>query len=249
MPGLRPSEIVQAIDNLFGPSRNELQSLAIKHFHQVEVRTLLSLLDDMPRDLLRLPPVDLVEFMRCRAVLAAAVARWSFGDTQPSPNVGSRDPVERIRRLLAQCPDELPPPEPELMFIADENLRAGIEDRIRAAWTSFKVEEWIGATVLAGTALEALLLWKIKQFNTTGSHDFDQLHLAQLISELAKRKLLSEEAAGQARLAKDARNLMHPGRASRSGTECSKATALTGLAGVYRVADEFKRQTVSARPG
>lgn len=248
MQGLRPSEIIQAIDALFGPSRNELDSLAIKHFHQVEVRTLLSLLDDMPRELLRMPAVDLVEFTRCRAVLAAVVARWSFGDTQPSPNVGSRDPVERIRRLLAQCPDELPPPEPELMFIADENLRAGIEDRIRAAWTSFKVEEWIGATVLAGTALEALLLWMIKHTDTTSSQDFDQLHLAQLIHELTKRKLLSDEAAGQARLAKDARNLMHPGRASRSGSECSKATALTALAGVYRVADEFKIQAVNARP-
>jgi hypothetical protein len=85
-----------------------------------------------------------------------------------------------------------------------------------------------------------LLLWKIKQSELTGSQSFDHLHLAQLIAEAVKRKLLSDDGASQARLAKDARNLMHPGRASRTGSECSKATSLTALAGVYRLADEFK---------
>jgi hypothetical protein len=247
MPSLLPSEIVKAIDSLFGLSRNELEPQAIKHIHQVQVRTLLSLLDDLPRDLIQLPASELVEFTSCRAVLAAAVGRWTFGDTLPSPAIGGKDPVERIRRLLQQCPDELPPLAPELPFIDDNDLRLGIEDRIRAAWTDFKAQEWIGSTMLAGTALEALLLWKVKQFDATSppsagqkrKRSFDEMYLAELITEAEERALINSDTASQARLAKDARNLVHPGRAARSGTECSKATALIAFAAVYRIVDAF----------
>jgi hypothetical protein len=170
-----------------------------------------------------------------------------LGDTHPSPAIGGKDPVERIRRLLQQCPDELPPPAPEFPFIDDDDLRLGIEDRIRAAWTDFKAREWMGATVLAGAALEVLLLWKLKQSEVTSTQSsrqgpqrsLDELHLAELIGKAGERKLIDTDAASQARLAKDARNLVHPGRAARSGTECSKATALIALAAVYSVVDAF----------
>ena len=165
----------------------------------------------------------------------------------PSPAIGGKDPVERIRRLLQKCPDELPPPAPELPLIDDDDLRLGIEDRIRAAWTDFKAQEWMGATVLAGAALEALLLWSLKQSEATSTpsagqkrkRSFDELHLAELIAEAEERRLISSDTASQARLAKDARNLIHPGHAARSGTECSKATALIAFAAVYRVVDAF----------
>jgi len=44
----------------------------------------------------------------------------------------------------------------------------------------------------------------------------------------------------QAHLGRDALNLVHPGKAARSGTSFSKATALTVLAAVYRVIGDFK---------
>jgi hypothetical protein len=162
MSKIRPSEMIQVIDNLFGGGRSELAPGAIKHIHQVEVRALLSLLEDVPRELVQLSTSDLVEFTRCKSVLAAAVGRWTYGDTMPSPDVGGRDPVERIRRLLQKCADELPPSAPELPFISDDPLRVGIENLILSAWTDFKAQEWIGATALAGTALEALLFWRVK---------------------------------------------------------------------------------------
>jgi hypothetical protein len=240
MSKLRPSEMIQVIDNLFGRGRSELEPRAIKHIHQVEVRALLSLLEDVPRELVQLSTPDLVEFTRCKSVLAAAVGRWTYGDTIPSPDVGGRDPVERIRRLLQKCPDELPPPTPELPFISDDSLRAGIEKLIHAAWTDFNAQEWIGATALAGTALEALLLWRVKA--TPAISKSDEMTLHDLIQHAEKHQLVSAPAASQARLAKDARNLMHPGRAARLGTECSRATALSALAGVYRLIDEFNAQ-------
>jgi hypothetical protein len=64
--------------------------------------------------------------------------------------------------------------------------------------------------------------------------------LNDLIDDAAERKLISRDTQSQAHLARDARNLVHPGKAARSGASFSKATALTALAAVYRVIGDFK---------
>jgi hypothetical protein len=72
-------------------------------------------------------------------VLATTLAGWNVGDDlHKAKDVGGKDAVERIRRLMQRCGDELPPPEPELPFIADLDLRLGLQDRLHAAWTDFQ---------------------------------------------------------------------------------------------------------------
>jgi hypothetical protein len=242
MPDVLPSQVVAAIDSMFGPNRSELDGRAITHTYRAEVHTLLALLKELPRELIDLKSVDYLEFSRCCAVLVTTLALWNTGDTRPAGDVGGKDTVERIRRLLNQCHDELPPPEPELPFIVDADVRLGIEDRIRAAWTDFNVREWMGATVFAGAVLEAILLWALKQvpLNSPPMRPLDQLHLADLISLAFANGVIDAATKQQASLAKDARNLVHPGRAFRSGEVCTKATALTALAAVYRLTDQLK---------
>jgi hypothetical protein len=61
--------------------------------------------------------------MRCRAVLTIAIGRWNQGAQVSAEAVNGKDPVERIKRLMQLCHDELPPPEPELNFmIRQQNL-------------------------------------------------------------------------------------------------------------------------------
>jgi hypothetical protein len=123
MPTILPSQVVQAIDSLFGPNRSELDSRMIGAQYQAEVHTLLSLLDEVPRELIDLPSAEYLELSRCRAELATTLTRWNVGDDMRKARaVGSKDAVECIRRLMRQCSDELPPPEPELPFIADLDL-------------------------------------------------------------------------------------------------------------------------------
>src|SRR5262249_6852617 len=131
---------------------------------------------------------------------------------------------------------------PELPFIADMDIRLGIEDRIRAAWTDYDAREWMGATVFAGAALEALLLWALKQISLRPipKKPLDELHLADLIHLATANGVIDTACEQQAALARDARNLVHPGKALRSGTSCNKTTALTGLTAVYRVIDQLK---------
>lgn len=100
----------------------------------------------------------------------------------------------------------------------------------------------MGATILAGHVIEALLLRALK--TKGGASPFkkapDELHLHDLIAEASKRGLITSECKQLADLAKDARNLIHPGKATRSGTRCNKATALTGLAAVYTISEALK---------
>jgi hypothetical protein len=242
MPKNLPSQVVEAIDSLFGSNRSELDVRALKHVYRPEVHALLGLLDEVPRELVDLRSIDYLEFTRCRAVLATSLAQWNLGDIAPARDVGGKDAVERIRRLMKQCHDELPPAEPELPFISDADIRFGIEDRIHASWTDFNAREWMGATVFAGAALEALLLWalKRKKLTETVKRPLDELHLADLIHLAVKNGVIDEASERQAGLAKDARNLIHPGKALRSGEACSKTTALTALTAVYRVIDALK---------
>jgi hypothetical protein len=242
MPKVLPSQVVEAIDSLFGPNRNELDGRAVTHVHRAEVHALLALLDEVPSDLIDLRWTEYLEFTRCRAVLATSLPSWNLGDIRPARDVAGKDVVERIRRLMKQCHDEAPPAEPELRFIADADIRLGIEDRIRAAWTDFNTREWMGATVFAGAALEALLLWGLKRVTLpeTPNPPLDKLHLAELIRLAVKNRVIDEASERQAGLAKDARNLIHPGKALRSGEACNKMTALTALTAVYRVIEELK---------
>jgi hypothetical protein len=241
MPRVLPSQVITAIDTLFGPRRNELDGRAVTHNFRSEVYALLELLDEVPGELIDLNAQDYLELSRCRAVLATALPAWNLGDIAPAKPIGGKDAVERIRRLMMLCHDQLPPAEPELPFIADDDVRLGIEDRIHAAWTDFGANEWFGATVLAGAALEALLLWALKRPSVVilSKTPLDELLLVALIDEAHKAGVISEGARQQASLAKDARNLIHPGKASRLGQSCNKATALTALAGVYRVIGEL----------
>src|ERR1043166_9552271 len=105
MPRVLPSEVVYAIDSMFGSGRNELDSRAISHDYRAEVHALLSLLDEVPNELFDLSSQEYLEFSRCRAVLATSLARWNVGDVQRARDVGGKDAVERIRRLMKQCHD------------------------------------------------------------------------------------------------------------------------------------------------
>jgi hypothetical protein len=174
-----------------------------------------------------LPFQDYLEFERCRSVLATALPAWNLGGAQPARSVNGKNAVERIRRLMMKCQDELPPPEHEFPFITDMDTRLGIEDRIRAAWIDSNAREWLGATTSAAVALEAVLLWEVKRLEASshlgpgkkkGKKAPDDMVLDELINAGAVERSISDDSAKQAHLARDARNLIHPGKVARSGT-------------------------------
>jgi hypothetical protein len=241
VPIITPRQIVEAINVMFGQQADDLGG--VPHWKQSEVRALLGLLDQLPRDLVVLPFHDFLEFERCRAILATALPKWDMNGAQTA-SIESKNPVERIRRLLMNCPNELPPPEPEFHFVTDNDVRLGIEDRTRAAWIDFNAKEWLGATTSAAVALEAVLLWEVKSFcgsvedarNSKRKKNPDDMILAELIDEARALGSISEQAAKQAHLARDARNLIHPGKVARSAQEVRVASGAVISVPTYPIA-------------
>jgi hypothetical protein len=75
-----------------------------------------------------------------------------------------------LREALAKCPDQIPSPAmAEQAFITDDVLRDSIRLDISTATSSLQNGEWKAATVLAGAAAEALLLWAIKDQLASGA--------------------------------------------------------------------------------
>jgi len=209
------------------------------------VRTLLSLLDQVPGELITAPFAEYTEYLQCRSALISALSTWDVGDQQRRvQSVGGKDPVERIRRILAGCPDEIPPLCPELTFIPDASARTSVQQDIRAAWIDYGAGEWKGATVFAATAVKALLFWQLKgRPDLQQPERLDKLHLPECIAEAQRLPIITKATADQALLATDARNLIHAGKVARTGLTCTKATALKALAALEAVMSECPPHT------
>jgi hypothetical protein len=184
-------------------------------------------------------------------------ARLALQRGMQVPEYRGVNPMLLLRNALAKCSDEVPSPlTVELTFIVDIDLRESIRKDISAANQDMANGEWKGATVLAGSATEALLLWAIQDAEQQKSGTInaaastlvaartlpkmphsnpERWTLFELIEVALQMKLITGETATQTRLGKDFRNLIHPGRAARLGQVCDRATALSALAAVEHV--------------
>jgi hypothetical protein len=152
--------------------------------------------------------------------------------------------VAVVRDALTKCPDENPSPATaKLAFITDGALRDSIRNDISTATSSLHNGEWKAATVLAGAAAEALLLWKIqsdpkqayKALTKKPSGQPDDWVLGRFIDVAEQLGFIKAATAVQARLAKDFRNFIHPGKTQRTGQACTLGTAYTALAAVDHI--------------
>jgi hypothetical protein len=186
---------------------------------------------------------------RIKETLATRVGdRSARGNLDPVPGFGSETAVTLIRKALVKCLDEAPSPATaEFKFISDPKLKENLRIDIGAINRALSNGEWKAATVLAGAAVEALLLWALQQQKPADlakaprtapklpGKPLDEWHLPDYIEAADRLRIITADAAIQARLAKDFRNLIHPGRAQRLGQKCDMATALSAVVGVQHV--------------
>ena len=128
-------------------------------------------------------------------------------------------------------------------------MRDALRHDISSANSAFNNGEWKGSTVIAGSVAEALLLWSIQECTNTGefneiveSHkckDLNAWSLHDLIDAALELKLIKDNTANQCRIAKDFRNLIHPGREIRLKLKCSRGTALSALAAIEHIITEL----------
>jgi hypothetical protein len=164
---------------------------------------------------------------------------------------------------MAVCPDEAAAAgTTALAFIADTDLRESIRLDISSANSDLTDGRWKGATVLAGSAAEALLLWAVQRHEENhpgarahavaalrvGNHPLtrdpdpnpEKWDLHEYTEVAAHLSIVKADTAAQLRLARAFRNLIHPGRAQRLGQKADRFTALGALAAFEGIARDLR---------
>ena len=120
--------------------------------------------------------------------------------------------------------------------------------------------EWKASTVLAGSVVEALLLWAVRQqplpaiqavvsqlqtskvLSRQPNSDLDWWDLSQFLEVSFALGLIGDSTAKQVRLAKDFRNFIHPGRSLREKQQCNRGTALSAVSAVEHVVEDLTKR-------
>ena len=220
------------------------------HLQAFELSALLHLLDAMPEDLMPTDPDRYMDLVLGMNAIRHAVEVWRSGDQKtilkPLKRWGGLNAVALVMKALSAAPDEAPAPTTKtLPFITDPADRAALQNDISGVDRAIQNGEWKAATVLAGSVIEALLLWGLSQDTKSalaaanapkGKGDVGRWDLVDLIKVAGELKLIGDQTAEQADLARDYRNLIHPAVAVRRKMVADRPTAFGAFAGMDLVA-------------
>jgi hypothetical protein len=134
-------------------------------------------------------------------------------------------------------------------------LRDSIRSDIGAVNRALANSEWKAANVIAGSALEALLLWRLSEPSPGAAaveiarkkvapkieadpQRWDLFSYARVALEL---KLIEDETFREAELARGYRNLIHPGKNSRLQQHCDRGTAYAATAALEHVVRDLSQ--------
>lgn len=271
MPTVTPHQIVQFIDTTLSYFKTPSAQTGIQLHPSTcgALNALLRLIEHLPNALLPSDPSTYAQFILSQESIRFAIKKAENQDSRSAsahgppvltPDGGGKPyQVQIIRDALAACPDEVPPRHSkELPFIKDPAIRDGLLIDLEAIRSALIHEEWKAATVLAGSLVEALLLWAVQQkpdadirtacaaaVNARTLREqppSDPLHwgLHQFVEAAEELALIETDTAKQTRLAKDFRNLIHPGRSIRKQQACDRGTALATTAAVELVSRDLQ---------
>ncbi len=214
-----------------------------------KLRGVVELVKSIPEELLQLEPEQRAELITHLGRIEFQLESWVHLPNS-TDYLTKENPVVKICEILGRCPDEYPPEATaELEFLLDADLRKSIRNDVGAATRALQNGEWKAATILAGAAIEALLHWKLsdpalaQQINTAirklsnqpSKKGLDHWVLGNFIDVAGELKLIEAATVIAANLARDYRNLIHPGKAKRQSLVCDAATAHSAFAGLLHV--------------
>jgi hypothetical protein len=214
------------------------------------LRAIIDLTEDLPIELLTISGDDYVTYVFGLESMQEAIDRWNARGGDESPRAYKKaSPVYLVRQALSKCLDQNPPARTtELAFIPDRDLAESIRLDIHSATEALHRNDFKGATVLSGSAMEALLLWKIRSIGISSptpnmrknaKPSPEDWSLEDYITVAETKTLIKPDTAKQARLAQNFRNLIHPGRTVRLSQTCNRGTAYGALSAVHLIASDF----------
>jgi hypothetical protein len=169
MPRILPSDVVVMIEQQFPWVVVPKAPGVAEPKDSSAIAGLLEVLEQIPEDLLPSAPDKYRDFLWGFAGLRSLVRRLesgtvSMGGGWPWPLVGMENAVVKIRSLLKECPDEAIASRTDtLTFVDDGDFRESLRQDISSTEDDLNNGSWKSATVIAGSVVEALLLWAISQ--------------------------------------------------------------------------------------
>jgi len=272
MPKVVPTQIVEYIDARFPTVREQFEGKEITvgydRSSHVAVNTIIELLDQLPPNLLIISGEDFICYVEAVIELKKAVAFWGSDHADKRKyqickmSDGSNlNPITFIRIALSKCPDQgIDATTNDLVFITDTDFRESLRQDISFVNQALNNAEWKAVTILAGSVIEALLLYEINRIKENDPRNFKELrdkvlkddrlgkpfdskfpntpnkwHLYQYIPFALTAEIISESTAKGCLVAKDFRNLIHPGASIRKNIRCDRGTALKSVGGMEHV--------------
>lgn len=247
-----PSQVRQVIEAMFpaavwqarGDTR---EGVLYRVDSRLGLAALLNLVDQLSSDFLVVGAAEAAAYHLSIGAIREVLRGWGSNTNlvlqAPEGITPRMSPVAHIWRVLQQCPDAFPSPTTvQLPFISDSQLRDALRLDIDAASRSLANGGWKAATVLAGSVIEALLLWATTRHPQADweramqqavaaklikgrKDDPENWHLPDYIEVAAELDCITIGTRDEARRTKEYRNLIHPGRAQRTGQQCDLGTA------------------------
>ncbi len=267
MPRVVPSQVVELIDQIFPAAKDQIDSkhkcFSLDRTYQNELAAIVDLVEQIPPELIKLESKDYSALQLAVTAIRNTIPTWQVRNIglERIHGHGYLNPVSIIRNTLSKCPDEgVSKSTSDLAFISIQELRDNLRIDISSANQAFQNGEWKAATVLAGATIEALLLYVLHSvqaadpakitasisnlisksiFTKSPGSNLDKWPLHPLTEVAADLKLLKEETAIQVRLARNFRNLIHPGFSIRKNQTCNRGTALSALAALEHVINDL----------
>jgi len=263
-----PSQVVEYIDLQFPGAKAGSEGLDIGFGQSAGVGALVTMLEQIPSHLLTLRPPEAAEYLEAVYKLQVALSIWKGGGQNYSVdalvNRGNVHPISIVRKHMASLKDEGPSESaPSLGFVSAQDLRDSLRSDLTAVDSALGNGEWKAATVLAGSVVEALLLDALqhrtahnavlnmaKRLRSTKilskepPSDLSKWDLFTMTEVCFGLGLISENTASQCRIAREFRNLIHPGKQQRLQQTCDRATALAAVAAAEMVARELEKPSL-----
>ncbi len=176
---------------------------------------------------------------------------------QPLPAFDNLDCLAAIVRIMINCADHPSAPSTTMLrFVDPEQYRQELLADLFEVQRSLADASWKGATVLAGSLIEALLCHRIEKTDEGERNvavaaalatktiirqpdsDFTRWGLLEFVAVGAQLKLISPGTAKLCDVARNFRNLIHAGKALREHVKCTRGTAHAAVGALYSVIED-----------
>jgi hypothetical protein len=269
-----PSEVVHFIDAVLPgaalQAEDNTSNLEYDYTYTGQLAAVADLAERIPEHLITLPDEDYYVYIAALNYVREIIPEWqSRGNTRPLrkiPNVANGlNPVTLVRKFLATCPDDLPSPQSQqFVFIADKDLKASLHEDMAIIERALADHEWKTATVMAGALIEAVLLWALEEKDVKSpgvplarakalklsvrADSLKEWELHPFVEVAGDLGIIIKDTKTGCGLAKNFRNLIHPGRAIRLQTTCDRGTAFAGVAALEHVMRDVERWSAAEQP-